>query len=175
MTRVRHTATAFAVLVTLGVGAPVVARAAPSVPVRTTVPEIVRLLPADDGLLVSFQGEAIGEALASDAGFVWVNVLEGGYAIGVNVRRSDVEAIDGFGMWGRTGAIVEVEGTVNVACPDHGGDFDVHARRLRVLDPSRPRTHPITPWKVPAAIVAGLLGSAVFGGLRYARRRAYPG
>lgn len=150
---------------------PPISGGASSVPVRMTVPKIVALSLADDGLLVSLRGEAIGEALRSDDGFVWVNVLDGGTAVGVHVRRADAEAIDGFGEWRRTGAIVEVVGTVNIACPEHEGDFDIHARDFRVVMDSVPREHPLRPWKIPAALAAGLTGSALLARLRYLRRR----
>lgn len=167
--RLSHAMLAF---VAFALYAPSVSSAAQgAVPLTTTVPTLVTYTAADDGRLVTFSGEAIGEALRSDGDFVWVNVLEGGTAVGVHVHRDVADRIDGFGDWGRTGSIIDVVGTVNIACPEHEGDFDVHARELVVVEPSVPREHPLSPWKIPVAAAAGLTGAVLLGYLRTLRRR----
>jgi hypothetical protein len=141
-------------------------------PEHTTVPELVRFTEAQDGELVSFVGEAIGEALRSKAGFVWVNVLENGTAVGVNMRKEMADSIDAFGEWSRTGSIVQVTGIVHLACVEHEGDFDVHASELRVISPAEQRVHSVKPWQAPLAIVSLVVGGLLLVRVRYARLRA---
>lgn len=108
--------------------------------------------PSLDGQEVRFSGEAIGESLRADKGARWVNVFDGGAAIGVVVVPDMLEGIDGFGEWSRRGTRVEVTGILNIACPQHGGDLDVHASELRVLAPSEPIERPV---RLEKALVAG--------------------
>lgn len=117
--------------------------------------------PELDGTEVRFVGEAIGETLRADGRSRWVNVLADGVAIGVVAPTDTLDVIDGFGVYSRRGTIVEVTGVFNVACPQHGGDLDVHASEIRALEPSEPIERPANLFKgvVAAAlfVVAGAL------------------
>jgi len=127
-----------------------------------------------DGATVRFEGEALGEALRADATHRWVNVLGGAVAIGVYTPDRMVEAIDGYGDWSRTGTIVEVTGVYNVACPQHGGDLDVHAEQIRVVAGAREVQHPVDVWK--ALVAAAALGFSAVLAVRFRavwRRRYY--
>jgi len=110
----------------------------------------------EDGASVTFTGEAIGEALRESEDAVWVNVL-GGSAIGVVVDRSLAEAIGTWGDYRYHGDTVHVEGVFHVACDEHGGDMDVHATRLAVIERGFPMTHQIDWYKA----VIGLAGLAM--------------
>lgn len=121
--------------------------------------------PRLDGATVRFSGEAIGEALKAGGDNRWINVLDEGVAIGVFAPQDAIAGIDGYGEWGREGTRIEVTGVYNVACPDHGGDLDVHATEIKVLAPSAERLHPVRPWKALVALV-GVTIAAVLG-LRY--------
>ncbi len=135
-------------------------------PVPVTVGELTSRGFDDDGALVVFTGEAIGEALRESEGGVWVNVL-GGSAIGVVVDRDLADAIDTWGDYLSTGDTVHVTGTFNVACDEHGGDMDVHAIALKIIDPGFPREHPVD-WRKG---LIGLVGLVVaFLAVRRGRR-----
>jgi hypothetical protein len=56
------------------------------------------------------------------------------------------------GRYGQRGDTIQVTGMFNRACPDHGGDFDIHAERVTLLKRGGPIPHSVTPWKVSAAI-----------------------
>jgi len=142
-----------------------------SVP-RTRVPDLVALPPSEEGRQVRIRGEAIGEALRSDPGYVWVNTLDEGVAVGVHIDRAQADSIDGYGDYNRTGSIIEVAGTFNVACEQHGGDLDIHARTLRVIAFSVPRYSRIDGWKLPASAAALATATALFARVRVRRRES---
>ena len=119
--------------------------------------------PELDGTEVRFVGEAIGETLRADDQSRWVNVLDDGVAIGVVAPTGMLDVIDGFGVYSRRGTLVEVTGVFNVACPQHGGDLDVHASEIRALEPS-------VPIERPANLLKGVVAAVLFvvaGALAY--------
>jgi hypothetical protein len=150
---------------------PMVASALDAAPVYVPIPQLVALPPSEDGKLVRITGEAIGEALRADRDHHWVNVLEGGTAVGVVVSGIQAGKVDGFGVYGTRGSIVEVVGTFNIACEEHEGDLDVHARTLRVLNSSEPIANPVKPWKPLVAAGTVASGLAALAAVRAVRRR----
>lgn len=124
-------------------------------PVPVTIGELTGRSFDGDGQLVVFTGEAIGEALRAPGGKVWVNVL-GGSAIGVVVDRGLADAVGTWGDYHNAGDNVHVTGTFNVACDEHGGDMDVHATALKVIEAGFPRAHPID-WRKGLVGLAGLV------------------
>lgn len=139
-------------------------------PLRIDTATIVQADPDLDGAEIVFSGEAIGDSLRAPDGQRWVNVLEDATAVGVVGDPALFTGIDGFGEWSRTGTRVEVTGVLNIACPQHGGDLDVHGSSLRVLAPSEPVEHPISPEKGIAS--AGALALALVLALRFRVLRA---
>ena len=102
-------------------------------PIEMTTADIASAHTSLDGSDVVFQGEAIGEALRAGRGESWVNVLDGGIAIGVVVQDEELDRIDTFGDYRRTGTRLTVFGTLNLVCDEHGGDLDVHADRIVIM------------------------------------------
>jgi len=85
-------------------------------------------------------------------------------------RRDDASLISVFGDYKHHGDLVEVTGTFNAACPQHGGDVDIHATSLRIV---RRDTHGNTdpPFRmIAAAILAGLTLALFLVNLRTDRR-----
>jgi len=120
--------------------------------------EVVEIDRDLNGTVIEFEGEAIGEALHADATHKWVNVLGDGMAVGVYVASDSADLVGTFGDHRHDGDIVRVSGTINVACDEHAGEFDVHAERFEIISQGEVRETPIQPWKA----VVGLLGVAVF-------------
>ena len=171
----RRLATVLAVTaVLLGVATPATATAPP---LSLSTKEIVSLPPSEGGLDVTMEGEAILAALRSDEGHVFVNLLQDDTAVGVWMSRVQADRIDGFGRYGRSGTFLRVEGVVNVACAQHGGDLDVHAARVEVVSPAQEAGLVLVP-PSRIAIGVGVVAAAViewglFTRLRR-RRRAKP-
>jgi hypothetical protein len=129
-----------------------------------------------DGEEVAFQGEVIGEAMErgdmawlhiNDDAYYLENVEEGaqlgGYNTGMAVwlPATETDSITYYGDHTHEGDIVEVVGTFNAACAEHGGDLDIHASRLTIIEPGHPVIDQVRPAKVLwavglAALAAGL-------------------
>jgi hypothetical protein len=115
-----------------------------------------------DDASVWMQGEAIGESLRADAEHRWANVLGGGVALGVYMPSEMAEEIAHFGDYRTFGDTVAIRGLVNVSCPQHGGEFDMHAEELVIVESGGPRDNPTHPWKLAAG-----LGLLVVGAVEY--------
>jgi len=129
-----------------------------------------------NGKTVTFHGEAIGEVMVR-GGYAWIhlnddaymvkNVEEGaklgGYNSGMAVwiPAPLTKGIDTYGDYQHEGSIVEIQGVFNGACREHGGDMDIHATSLKVLQAGHVVVDPVRPWKavlaVALAAAAGLL------------------
>lgn len=158
----------FALIATLVVplALPAVALGGEEVPLEMSVGEITSVHYSLDGSLVTFTGEAIGEALGSHHDWKWVNILGEGAAVGVVVPTAWVERIDRFGDYHNNGTRVQVTGTLNIACDEHGGDLDVHAASLEVIERGSDREHEFQPerivWALGLGVVAVVL-AVVYG------------
>ncbi len=125
-----------------------------------------------DGEEVIFRGEAVGDVLRRGE-FAWVMVnddhystralhesgeLRGGNSgVGVWMPAEEAEKIGRLGRHGSLGDYIEVRGTFHADCAEHGGDFDIHAYAVRVLEAGwEVDTSPST-WKY-----LGLLAAALF-------------
>ncbi len=147
-------------------------------PSPNTVPstELVEQPKQHDGTTVEFTGEAIGESMVrgdyawlhlNDDAYYLKNVEEGaklgGYNTGMPVwlPATETRAITYFGDYKHEGDVVAVTGIFNAACPQHGGDMDIHATSLVVVSVGHPAADPVTlgkvAWAVALALVALLL------------------
>ena len=59
-----------------------------------------------------------------------------------------------FGDFKQEGDVVKIVGTFNAACPQHGGDMDIHASTLEIVRVGHPVHHVIN---TSRAIIAGVL------------------
>ncbi|KPK98723.1 MAG: hypothetical protein AMJ95_02885 [Omnitrophica WOR_2 bacterium SM23_72] len=90
-----------------------------------------------DGKTVVYEGEVIGDIMRRKE-FAWVNVKEGKSAIGIWVPHALLQDVAYSGSYKSKGDTVKVRGIFHRACPEHGGDLDIHAEALSVT--SRGRT-----------------------------------
>lgn len=121
-----------------------------------------------DGTPVTFEGEAIGEALERGR-FAWVNIGDKKNAVGIWMTRSDARRIGRFGDYNNTGDFVRVVGRFHRACPQHGGDLDIHAQSVEVLSEGATLAHPVSAGKLTAAGAAVLV--ALFAAYLNLKRR----
>ena len=116
-----------------------------------------------DGREVVYSGEVIGDIL--DAGdHVWLNVSDGSNALGVWTDRDLAREIQVAGRYAQHGDTVQVTGIFLRACPEHGGDFDIHAKSVTLVQRGYPVSHEVTRWKVWLAtlLTFGAAGCMVF-------------
>ncbi len=105
-----------------------------------------------DGKAVEYSGEAIGEGMTrGDHG--WINVSDGANALGVWVSAAALSSIHAYGTYRTGGDVLRIRGTFHRACAEHGGDMDLHADSVEVLERGSP-----TPREVPFAtlLLAGI-------------------
>ncbi len=86
-----------------------------------------------DGRRVIYEGEVIGEIMKR-GDFSWINVNDGKNAIGIWLKTSETGKIRYAGSYKAKGDKVNVTGVFNRACAHHGGDLDIHAENLFVLE-----------------------------------------
>jgi hypothetical protein len=87
-----------------------------------------------DGQTVSIQGEAIGEVLERGE-YAWVNISDGGNAIGIWMTLDDAEKIEFFGDYKNIGDTLLITGVFSRNCAEHGGEVDIHCGMLEILSP----------------------------------------
>jgi len=119
--------------------------------------EVIAIDRDRDGTRVTVEGEAVGESLRAVGGGRWVNILGDEVGLGIWMTDEMAEKIEHFGDYRYDGDIVRVTGIVNVACEEHGGEFDVHATEVMVVDRGQPRDTPVRPWRG----VVGFVGICV--------------
>lgn len=138
-----------------------------------------------DGRVIVFTGEAVGEAmLRGDE--AWLHLNDDAYADGsiaagaepqgynsgmaVVADAEDAAAITVFGDYRNQGDVVEVSGVFNAACPEHGGDMDIHATGLRIVDRGMPIVRPVDSTRIVTLGVT--LAAAVLAIVWYTIRNA---
>ena len=86
------------------------------------------------------------------------------------MEADDVRAIEVWGDYDHTGDSVLVTGVFHVACDEHGGDMDIHATSLEVIEPGATRQHPLEWYK--GVVGLGALAVAAVAVRRSRRIRA---
>ncbi|MEG0856735.1 MAG: hypothetical protein RSG52_09660 [Terrisporobacter sp.] len=85
-----------------------------------------------DGKFITVTGEAIGETLER-GNYAWININDTSNAMGVYMTLEDSHQVSRFGSSNEKGDELQVEGTFNRACSEHGGDMDIHAKQVNVI------------------------------------------
>lgn len=109
-----------------------------------------------DGRMVTYKGEAIAEVMRR-GDFAWVNLHDGDNAIGIWAPLTLINEIVYTGSYKARGDIIEVSGIFHRACPEHGGDLDIHASSLRRIESGKLTPEAIKPLRLKQALI--LLGA----------------
>lgn len=141
-----------------------------------------------DGQAVSFTGEAIGEAMRRGT-MAWIHLNDDAYGlaeregaglsgsnsgIGVWIEERRASRIAAFGDYKHHGDVVEVTGVFHAACPQHGGDMDIHADSLRIVREGHRVERSVSPRRILAAGMMGALTVLLFIVRAVLRRRGRP-
>lgn len=161
-------------------------------PIPKNVPSSTQLVEKPkqyNGTRVTFTGEAIGEVMArgdhawihlNDDSYMERNVEEGailgGYNTGMAVwiPSALTNPIDTYGDYQHEGSIVQISGTFNAACKEHGGDMDIHADALTMIRPGHVVVDVVPAWKAGLAAGLALLAGALYWLERKTRNRITP-
>ncbi len=103
-------------------------------PVSST--ELINNAAQHDGQSVVYEGEVIGDIMVRQ-GYAWINVNDGKNAIGVWAPKDLIKDLRYTGSYKSKGDWIEVQGVFARACPQHGGDIDIHAQRIRTISAGR--------------------------------------
>ena len=105
-----------------------------------------------DGKAVVYEGEVIGDVMVR-GDYAWVNVNDGKNAMGIWVDASLAKGIAYKGSYKAKGDWLEITGVLYRACPQHGGDLDIHALAIRKVSPGRDMSERLAPDKKNFAII----------------------
>ncbi|MCK9572813.1 MAG: DNA-binding protein [Candidatus Omnitrophica bacterium] len=105
-----------------------------------------------DGKEIVYRGEVIGDVMIRGK-FAWINVNDTKNAIGVWLTADLAKEVSYAGSYKTKGDIVEVKGKFNRACLEHGGDLDIHANSLQIIEKGKNVAEVISPRKITTAIV----------------------
>jgi hypothetical protein len=112
--------------------------------------------------IVEYQGEAVGDVM-SRGEFAWVNVNDGQSAIGIWGKTDMIKKIVNYiGSYNYKGDIVSVKGVFHRACPQHGGDLDIHMEEMTRVREGYAIPHPIGRFKILSAFWLSAAALALF-------------
>lgn len=122
-----------------------------------------------DGQTVIYQGEAIGDVM-SRGSHAWVNVNDGENTMGIWVPLALARQITYTGSYKSRGDRVEVVGIFHRACPEHGGDMDIHAQVLRKISGGRGIEEKLNTSKKNQVVILGALCILIWILTQFARK-----
>ncbi|MHB1346132.1 MAG: DNA-binding protein [Candidatus Humimicrobiaceae bacterium] len=102
---------------------------------------------------IVYSGEVIGDIMNRGQN-CWINVSDRDNAIGVWAEISSAEDIEYKGSYRYKGDEVKVTGVFNKACPEHGGDLDIHAQKIEVIRKGYTSNRPVNFYFI---LTAGIL------------------
>ena len=116
-------------------------------PIAVTSTDLIEQAAALDQQSVTFSGEVIGDIMRR-GDYGWINVSDGSNAIGIWVKMTDQVAALTPGRYGEIGDEVSVTGVYHRACREHGGDLDIHAETLTLVQKGHAVTQPVIGWQL---------------------------
>jgi hypothetical protein len=96
-----------------------------------TSTELIAGANAIDGSVVTYKGEIVA-AVMNRGEHSWVNLNDGYNAIGIWCKTGSLNDVKTPGNYKNEGDILEVTGIFHRACPEHGGELDIHADSVRI-------------------------------------------
>ena len=142
---------------------------AQSQPQRVSLADLVNDAAKWNNKSVELTGEAIGDIMRR-GNYAWLNVSQGGVALGLWGNKELFGPITHLGDYSQTGDSLRIIGEFHLACPEHGGDMDVHITALQVVEPGIKTEHPVQPLHVWFS-VAGMAAAAILALILRLRNR----
>lgn len=106
---------------------------------------------------VEYQGEAVGDVMVR-GDYAWVNINDGRSAIGVWGPKDMINnAVNYKGNYNCKGDIVSIKGAFHRACPEHGGDLDIHIYQMTKIEEGSLIQHPVHFSKIAVAFSLAVL------------------
>jgi hypothetical protein len=124
-----------------------------------------------DKKTVMIEAEVILEVLER-GDHAWINVNDGSNAIGVYLPIEMTEEIKVFGDYNHRGDIVSITGVFSRNCDEHGGEIDIHATSLKIVERGFVVTNEIPMWKWIVTMFGVSLSSLLLISRRRRKRKA---
>ncbi len=86
-----------------------------------------------NGMTVSYGGEVVGDIMYRN-GYAWIEINDGTNTISVYIPASEAKKIKYVGRYRVFGDTVQLTGAFHRACAEHGGDLDIHADTITVME-----------------------------------------
>ncbi len=99
-----------------------------------------------EGKIVVYAGEVIGDIMVRGE-HAWINVNDGTNAIGIWINKDLAKDILHAGNYKSKGDWIEVIGSFQRACLQHGGDLDIHASAIKIINSGRDIHERLNPGK----------------------------
>lgn len=101
---------------------------------------------------VEYQGEVVGDVMVRGDS-CWVNLNDGVNAIGMWADTDLIKDIIKYqGDYNHKGDTILVAGIFHKACPQHGGDLDIHLSSAAKIKEGFSIEHPLNPAKIKNAL-----------------------
>jgi hypothetical protein len=113
-----------------------------------------------DNTEVTVQGEVIGEALERGE-YAWININDTTNAIGIWVKKSDIDQIQFYGDYKHNGDIVKITGVFYRACSEHGGDVDIHCKDIEIVETGYSIKEQISSYKIIITAVLIIIAAII--------------
>lgn len=123
---------------------------------KVTINSLIEREDRYDKTLVTVRGEAIGEPMKR-GNECWVNISDGTNAIGIKMKFADAQRIKKYGNYKQTGDTILVRGYFYKACPQDGGETDIHAADLKIVAPGKTTAEPVPVTKVAGTVLLAAL------------------
>ncbi len=128
--------------------------------------------------IVRVTGEVVGDRINAESSddHYWLAIEardESDAEISVYVEDSMTDLIDTYGVYGKTGTVVQIQGTFNLACSEHEGLSDLHAEDIEVISEGSeemPEGNTVLLFPAVVLIVVGIILIFVFYRLRESQR-----
>ena len=113
-----------------------------------------------DNQTIVYEGEVLGDILYR-GDYAWLAVFDGSNTIGVYVTKAQADSISLVGGYGMRGDTVRISGVFHRACAEHGGDLDIHADTVTILETGASVAMPVSRVVVALAALLPLPAAAL--------------
>lgn len=94
--------------------------------------DMIEMASQYDGKTVSYGGEVVGDILYR-GDYAWVGISDGANTVSVYLPADEAKKIAYVGGYRIVGDTVQINGVFHRACPEHGGDLDIHASTVDIV------------------------------------------
>jgi hypothetical protein len=116
-----------------------------------TSDELINKAKEYDKKEVVYTGEMVRDIMQRGQ-YAWINISDGNNAVGIWLPYEETKQIKYKGGYDFIGDTIKVTGTFNRACAEHGGDFDIHAKKIEVIEEGHKVIRGINQLKIYIAI-----------------------